>query len=85
MSKMDRRAQSGLWAAIECSSLHRLITEQLPRFAERPYLQNAAEVTAALSQGLDISLEGDFCWSLSFEPSFLRMLIYEGFLPICCE
>ena len=32
-----------------------------------------------------VQLDGDFCWSLSFETAFLRALCYEGFLPICCE
>ena len=28
---------------------------------------------------------GEFCWSLSFEPSFVSALLYEGFLPISSE
>jgi len=58
---------------------------QIPRFRERPYVEDTAALTKALADGLATSLEGDFCWSLCFSAAFLHALCYEGFLPICCE
>ena len=80
-----KSAQAGLWAAFDKTRLCHLIMEQIPRFAARPYIHNGTALAAALRYGIDHSLKGDFCWSLCFEPDFLRALIREGFLPICSE
>jgi hypothetical protein len=38
-----------------------------------------------MSSGLDVSLSGDFTWSLRFSPGFYADLAFEGFLSIASE
>ena len=66
-----------------CFVIVRLVCAR--RFRERPYLKDTAAFRAALKSSIDVTLEGDFCWSLCFLASFVRELCYEGFLPISCE
>ena len=37
----------------------------------------------AIITTLAIQLQGDFCWSRSFDATFLSRLMYEGFLVMC--
>ena len=53
------------------------VFEQIPRFRCRPYLSDHVQLTELLSRGLAASLDGDFCWSLRFDASFLAALCYE--------
>ena len=76
---------SNLWASLDDAALRRLVAEQVPRFQNRPYLADSFAVHSALAAGLEGSLEGDYCWSLSFAPEFVRTLCAEGFVPISCE
>ena len=55
------------------------ITEQLPRFAERPFLDDHN------FRDVQLTLKGEFTWTLCFRPSFVAALSYEGFLSICSE
>ena len=77
--------QGGAWAMLDREYLFKLITEQIPRFKSRPYVADERALRFALRSGLAHRLLGDFCWSLSFAPRFIRRLCFEGFLPICCE
>ena len=73
-----------IWSSLDHTALKRLISEQIPRFAQRPYLQgDSSSIRAALEEDLDF--DGDYCWALSLEPAFVRALCHEGFLPICSE
>ena len=77
-----------IWNSLSHDALLKLITDQIPRFQQRPYLENHAVLRTALADGPASALlnfEGDFCWSLCFTAAFLRALIFEGFLPIAAE
>ena len=78
-------ASSRLWSSLDHGSLRRLIAEQIPRFRARPYLADVALLRAFFATHLDTVLDDDYCWSLSFDPEFVRALCFEGFLPICAE
>ena len=74
-----------VWGSYDNVALRGLISEQIPRFQSRPYLADASTLAVALNEALDVTLEGDYCWSLNFAPAFIRALCFEGFLPICSE
>ena len=67
------------------AALCRLIVKQVPHFRCRPYLADVHGLESALADGLECSLEGEFCWSLCFSIEFIAALCFEGFLPICCD
>ena len=51
-----------------------------------PRLRDAAELREAMRDDrLPQRMRGEFCWSLSFDRSFISALLYEGFLPISSE
>ena len=55
------------------------ITEQMPKFAERPFLDDRN------FRNVQLKLKGEFTWTLCFRPSFVAALSYEGFLSICSD
>jgi len=83
--ELPGHALTGQWANVDICNLRRLITQQIPRFSKRPYITDARALGVALDSRLEDELEGDFCWSLCFDPAFVRALIHEGFIPIACE
>lgn len=78
-------ASSFRWESFAPETLCRLILQQIPRFASRPYLADEHALELALRDGLERRLVGDFCWSLCFTAEFIAALCFEGFLPICCD
>ena len=79
-------ARQPIWKALSDKALAQLIMDQIPRFKERPFLEDASALTgSALIDHIASTLDGDFCWSLCFSPEFIRALAFEGFLPISCE
>ena len=75
----------GEWQGVPKERIAQLIMMQIPRYQQRPLIWDKADVKTKIESGLETELKGDFCWSLSFRPSFIAALLYEGFLPICTE
>eukprot|EP00966_Prymnesium_polylepis_P304841 7043081-Prymnesium_polylepis.1 len=69
-SPQTPRPQNGAWALLERDYLFKLITEQIPRFRSRPYVADDQALRLTLQSGLASWLQGDFCWSLCFDPAF---------------
>lgn len=60
--------------------LETLLTEYYG--ARRLHIRSDDDIEAKIKIIVDKGL-GDFCWSLDFSESFLRRLLFHGFLPIC--
>ena len=78
----------GARAAVPLSAVPRdVIEDQLGHLHQTcPRLRDEAELRELMvDDKLARRLRGEFCWSLSFDRSFVSALLYEGFLPISSE
>lgn len=69
------------------SELALLIRKQLKPFRKRPLIKDEEALIKDLPGILDAmrASDDDFSWSLCFMPRFYMRLLWEGFLPICCN
>ena len=84
-AELEEPPQGVQWAATQRAYLRAIIEEQIPTFRARPYIHDQQHLLELLAAGLATTLRDEFCWSLCFQPAFVRMLCHEGFLPICSE
>jgi Leu/Phe-tRNA-protein transferase len=75
----------GQWAEIPKDRIKAIIEQQMTRYRKRPFLNDIQDLHTKIANDLTLTMKGDFAWSLNFRPSFLAALMFEGFLPICCE
>jgi hypothetical protein len=74
------------WVHLEKKMLAQLIMQQQPGFrSSRPLIWDGRHLQRLVSEGLEHTLQTDFCWSLNFTPAFIAQLVWEGFLPICSD
>jgi Leu/Phe-tRNA-protein transferase len=82
----NEASMGGQWSAVPKERIKALIMKQMSRYRTRPFLLDTNDLHKQMNQfELASKMKGDFAWSLNFYPSFLAALIFEGFLPICCE